>query len=158
MLPLPAVQYLHLVFAFVYAASLMASHWNVLAARRATSWAERAPLYELNRRLSVMFALPSLIGAGIVGNLLAMMLGLRMGESRTFQVATGLWLVLLVLALAFEMPLSARLATQSRAAAGAEGGERADWNSSLGRWRIGNALQLVVFLVLLAVMVQPWKS
>ena len=120
-------------------------------------WAERAPLYELNRRLSVMFALPSLIGSGIVGNLLAMQFGMRMGQSRMLQVATGLWLVLLILALAIEVPLSARLATQSRAAAGGSGGEPADWNSSLGRWRLGNALQLLVFLVLLVFMVQPWR-
>jgi hypothetical protein len=115
-------------------------------------------LFELNRRLSLVFSLPALIGSGIVGNVLAMQLGFRMSENRGMQVVTGLWLALLVLVLAIDVPITARLATQARAAAGAaNGGEPADWNASLGRWRLGNALQLLVFLVLLWFMVAGWR-
>lgn len=156
MLARNVAEYLHLLFAFVYVAALMASHWNTLAARRTTNWAERGVLFELNRRLSLVFSLPALIGSGIVGNVLAMQLGFRMSESRGLQVSTALWLVLLVLVLAIDMPISSRLATLSRGA-GAGGGEPAEWGASLGRWRLGNGLQLLVFVVLLWFMVAGWK-
>ncbi len=159
MLPHHVAEYLHLLFAFVYVAALLASHWNTLAARRTTSWAGRGGFFELNRRLSLVFSLPALIGTGIVGNVLAMQLGYRMSENRGLQIVTGLWLVLLVLVLAIDVPLSSRLALQSRAAAGAtNGGEPVDWNASLGRWRLGNGLQLVVFVTLLWFMVTTWKG
>ena len=159
MLPRTVAEYLHILFGFVYVAALLASHWNTLAARRTKNWAERGAFFELNRRLSLVFSLPSLIGTGIVGNLLAMQLGYRMGENRSLQIVTGLWLVLLVLVLAIDIPLSSRLAMQSRAAAGAtNGGEPVDWNASLGRWRLGNGLQLVVFVTLLWFMVTTWKG
>ena len=158
MSPKQVAEYLHLLFAFVYVAALMASHWNTLAARRSASWAERGVLFELNRRLSLVFSLPALIGSGIVGNVLAMQLGFRMGENRGLQISTGLWLVLLVLVLAIDIPISSRLANQSRAAAGsANGGEPAGWSASLSRWRLGNGLQLLVFVVLLWFMVTAWK-
>jgi len=158
MFPLPIVEYLHLLCAFVYVAALMAGHWNVLAARRAPTWAERAPLFELNRRVALMFSLPALILTGIIGNLLAMEMGLSMGHARPLQIVTALWVILLALALALDVPLAARLATQARAAAGANRGEPVEWDASLGRWRLGNALQLLVFFVLLWFMVQAWKA
>jgi hypothetical protein len=158
-LPRHAAEYLHLLLAFVYVAALMASHWNTLAARRTASWAERGGFFELNRRLSLVFSLPALIGTGIVGNVLAMQLGYRMSENRSLQIVTGLWLVLLVLVLAIDVPISSRLAMQARAAAGApNGGMPVDWSASLTRWRLGNALQLVVFVVLLWFMITTWKS
>ena len=158
MLPLHVAEYLHLLFAFVYVAALFASHWNTLAARRTTNWAERGVLFELNRRLALMFALPSLIGTGIVGNVLAMMMGFRMSDTRSLQIVTGLWLVLLVLVLAIDVPMSSRLASQSRAAANANGGTPVGWNSSVGRWRAGNGVQLVVWIVLMWFMVAGWKA
>ena len=159
MLPRTIAEYLHLLFAFIYVAALFASHWNTLAARRTKSWAERGGLFELNRRLSLVFSLPSLIGTGVVGNLLAMQLGFRMSENRSLQIVTGLWLVLVVLVLAIDVPISARLASQARAAAGAaNGGEPVDWSASLGRWRLGNGLQLAVFAALLWFMVSTWKA
>ena len=50
-MPLPIVEYLHVLFGFTYVAALMAAHWNALAARRTTNWNERAALFDLNRRL-----------------------------------------------------------------------------------------------------------
>lgn len=125
-------------------------------ARRA--WLERAAHFDLNRRLSLMFALPALIGLGMLGQVLAMQSGYHMATTRSFQLANGLWVVALVMLLAVDMPLSARLAGQSRAAAGSDtGGEPVGWIGALGRWRIGNAVQLAVFLLTLWVMVSPWK-
>lgn len=158
MLPLYPVKYLHVLFAFVYVAALMAAHWNALAARRAASWSERAVLFELNRRLSMMFALPALIGLGMVGQMLAMQLGYRMASERSFQVANGLWVISLLLLVALDMPLTGRLAAQARSAAnGNATGEPVGYTGVLDRWRIGNAVQLLVYLVTLWVMVSPWK-
>ncbi len=154
---LPVVEYLHVLFGFTYVAALMAMHWNTLAARRTANWNERAALFELNRRLGMMFALGSLAAVGVVGQLLAMELGYRMAETRSFQVANALWLVNLIVLLAVDLPQSARLAAQARAAAnGGATNEPVGWTGTLDRWRIGNGVQLLVFLVLLWVMVSPW--
>jgi hypothetical protein len=158
MLALPVIEYLHALFAFVFVGAVLAAHWNTLAARRSSNWAERAALLELNRRLAIVFSLPSLIGSGIVGNLLAMQLGFRMGASRPLQIVTGLWLLMLIVSLAIDVPLSARLATLARAAAKESGGGvPAEWAGAMGRWRAGNGVQLLLFLVTLWFMVAAWK-
>ena len=154
---LPVVEYLHVLFGFTYVSALMAMHWNTLAARRTTHWGERAALFELNRRLGMVFALGALVGAGVVGQLLAMQLGYRMAETRSFQLGNALWLVNLLVLLAVDLPQSSRLAAQARAAAnGGATAEPVGWTGTLDRWRIGNGVQLLVFLVLLWVMVAPW--
>lgn len=156
-MPLPLVEYLHVLFGFTYVAGLMSAHWNMLAARKTTSWAERALLFEQNRKLSLVFCFGALLGAGILGQLLAMQLGYKMSETRPFQIANALWLVNVLLLLVFDLPLSSRLAAQARSAAnGAATGEPVGWTGALDRWRIGNAVQLLVFLVLLWFMVAPW--
>lgn len=155
----PVVEYLHVLFAFTYVGALMASHWNTLAARRTTNWAERAALYEQNRRTGMIFGLGALLGAGVVGQLLAMQLGYRMGDTRSFQIANALWLVNVLLLLVFDLPQTARLAAQSRAAASSNtAGEPVGYTGTLDRWRIGNGVQLLVFLVLLWFMVSPWHN
>ena len=157
MAPLSILKYAHELFAFFYVAALLAAHWNVLAVRRTKEWGERAVLLEQNQRLSVFFSLGPLIGTGIVGNLLAAQSGYRMAETRSLQVATALWLVLVILGAAIEIPTSARLAALARSASKGPGAEPVGWNSSLTRWRIGNALQLAVFLGLLWIMIAPWR-
>lgn len=157
-MPLVLVEYLHILLAFVFVASTLASNWNVLAARRAASWAERASHLELNRRLALIFGLPALIGTGILGNLYAAQLGYRMSESRPLQLVTALWLLSLIVSVVFGVRVSARLAVQARAATGGNGGEPVDWAAGLARWRVGNAVQLLLFLILLWFMVTPWKA
>jgi hypothetical protein len=70
MLPLALVEYLHILLAFVFVAATLASHWNVLAARRTTSWAERAagrlgrqpgPLAGRQRRATPVVPDPALV-------------------------------------------------------------------------------------------------
>ena len=158
-MPLPIVEYLHLLLAFVFVAAVMAAHWNTIAARRTASWAERAVLFELNRRLSVVFSLPALIGTGVAGNVLAMMLGYRMSDTRLLQVVTALWLLIVIVALALDVPLSARLATLARTAANAgTSAEPVEWAGALRRWRTGSLVQLVLFLALLWFMVAAWRQ
>ncbi|MBI5170153.1 MAG: hypothetical protein HZA61_11735 [Candidatus Eisenbacteria bacterium] len=158
-MPLPIVEYLHVLFGFTYVAALMAAHWNALAARRTTNWNERAALFELNRRLGITFALGALIGAGVLGQMLGMSLGYKMADTRSFQIANALWLVNLLALLAVDLPQGSRLAAQARAAANSGAtNEPVGYTGALDRWRIGNAVQLLVFLVLLWFMVAPWHK
>ena len=155
------IRYLHLLFAFTWFASLFATHWNVLQARRAKEWSVRATLFAVNRGLSAMIALPSLLGVGLVGNLFAMQLGYHMKDTPLFIVANGLWAVLVVVTLAMEMPASCALGALAHAAADAAArggqGEPAGWTRELGRWRMANGIQLLLYIVLLAIMVSPWS-
>lgn len=152
------VKYAHLLLSFVFVAAVFATHWNALAARRTKDWAARAALFELNKRISLMFGLAALIGLGLVGNILAMQLGYSMKTTTVFRIVNGLWLGSLMIALAVDLPLSMKLAALARSAAnGPNGSDPVDWNSSLARWRMGNIAQLGLFLVMLYYMVGPWS-
>jgi uncharacterized membrane protein len=155
-----AIRYLHLLFAFAWFAAVFAAHWNTLQARRAKDWSARATLYAINRGLSAMIALPSLLGVGLVGNMLAMQLGYRMKGTPLLMVVNALWLGLVAVTLALEMPAAGALGALSHASADAAArggqGEPAGWTRELRRWRLANALQLLLYVVLLALMVSPW--
>jgi len=95
-----AIRYLHLLFAFAWFAAVFAAHWNTLQARRAKEWSARATLFGINRGLSAMIALPSLIGVGLVGNMFALQIGYRMKDTPLLVVANGIQLLLYVVLLA----------------------------------------------------------
>ena len=153
-------RYLHILFAFVWFAAVFAAHWNTLQARRAKEWSVRATLFAINRGLSTMVGLPALIGVGLVGNLTAMEMGYRVKETPIMMAVNVLWLVLLVVTLALEMPAAGALGALAHASADAAArggqGEPAGWGRELGRWRMANGIQLLLYLVLLALMVAPW--
>ena len=152
-----AFRFLHVLFAFTWFAAVFAAHWNTLQARRSKDWTQRATLFAVNRGLSTMIALPSLLGVGIVGNLLGVQLGYRMKDNPLFMAANGLWLVLVLVTLALEMPATGALSRASADAVASGGpGEPAGWTRALGRWRLANLVQLLLFVVLLAMMVAPW--
>lgn len=159
---LVAIRYLHLLFAFAWFAAVFAAHWNTLQARRAKEWSARATLFGINRGLSTMVALPSLLGLGLIGNMLAMQLGYRMKDTPLFMVANGLWAGLVLVTLAMEMPASGALGALAHAAADAAArggqGEPAGWTRELGRWRMANGIQLLLYIVLLALMVSSWVA
>lgn len=154
------VRYLHILFAFAWFAAVFAAHWNTLQARRAKDWSVRATLFAVNRGLSTMVGLPALIGVGLLGNFTAMQMGYRMKDTPLMMAANGLWLVLLVVTLALEMPATGALGALAHASADAAArggeGEPAGWGRELGRWRTANGIQLLLYLVLLALMVAPW--
>jgi uncharacterized membrane protein len=156
------LRYLHVLFAFVWFAAVFAAHWNTLHARRSSDWAKRATLFDLNRGLSAMVALPALLGLGLVGNVFAMQLGYRMGTTPLFMVANGLWVALLLVTLAMELPAAGALGALSHAAADAAArggqGEPAGWTREVNRWRIANLVQILLYMVLLALMVAPWGT
>ncbi|HXJ69661.1 MAG TPA: hypothetical protein VNM39_12195 [Verrucomicrobiae bacterium] len=157
---LTLLHYLHVLFAFAWFGAVFAEHWNTLQARRSKEWARRAILFDLNRGLAAMVALPALLGVGFLGNVFAMQLGFRMLHTPLFMVVDVLWLVLVVVTLAMEMPATGALGALAHAAADAAArggeGEPAGWGRELGRWRAANGLQLLLYAVLLALMITPW--
>ncbi len=161
--PLVLIRYVHLLSAFIFVSALMAAHWNVIAARRDADWRARAALFELNQRIGRYFALAPLLALGIAGNLLAIQLGYRMADTPTFRIVNGLWMLQLVLLVAVEISSAGKLAALSRAAANAtsrddsNSADPVEWRPLLGRWRLGNAAQLVLFVVLLYFMARPWS-
>jgi len=156
-------RYFHLIMAFTFVASLLATQWNVLAARRSPEWPVRAALFELVLRISRLFGLPALIALGVIGNVLGMQLGYRMADTPTFRIVNGLWVLQVLLYLVVDLSAAGRLAALSRAAANGasrsegNGGDPVDWKTQLGRWRAGNAVQSVLFFVLLYFMARPWR-
>ena len=159
---LHAFRYLHVLFAFTWFAAVFAAHWNTLQARRAKQWSARATLFAVNRGLSTMIALPTVLGVGLVGNFFAMQSGYSMKGTPVFMAANGLWGVLVLVTLFMEMPASGALGALAHAAADAEArggsGEPAGWARELGRWRMANGIQLLLYIVLLALMVAPWSA
>lgn len=150
------LEYLHLVTAFVFSAAVIGAHANTLAARRTSSWAERAALFESNLRLAMIFELAGLLAAGMAGNVLAMKLGYRMADTPLFRVANGLWLLALVVAVGVERPAAAKLAALARGAV-STGAEPGAFKATLRRWRLANGIVLALFLTLLYFMVSPWR-
>src|SRR5262245_56011294 len=152
--------YLHVLFAFAWFAAVFAAHWNTMQVRRTSNWDTRSTLLGINRGLSVMVALPGLLGVGVLGNLFAMQLGYRMAHTPLFMVVNALWVVLVVVTLAMEMPASGALGALAHAAADAaargDHNEPAGWGRELSRWRTANAVQLLLYAVLLALMIVPW--
>jgi uncharacterized membrane protein len=152
--------YLHLLFAFTWFAAIFGAHWNTMQAKRTEDWAARATLFGVNRTLSAMIALPMLLGTGIVGNLYAMQLGYKMKDTPMFMAANGLWALLVLLTLVIEIPASGALGALAHASADAAKrggtGQPAGWSKELGRWRMANMVQLLLFIVLLALMIAPW--
>jgi uncharacterized membrane protein len=156
------LRYLHMLFAFAWFAAVFAARWNTLQAHRSSDWARRATLFDVNRGLSAIVALPALLGLGIVGNFLAMQIGYRMASTPLFVVVNVLWVALLVVTLALEMPAAGALGALSHAAAEAQSrggqGEPAGWTRELLRWRAANLIQLLLYVLLLALMVAPWGT
>ena len=149
-------QLLHLVFAFSYVGSLTLAEWNSRGARKTTSWPERARLFEIIHVSSRIAGAGALFVTGLLGHASAIASGYRMGEDRWMIVVTVVWLVALAGMLLLNLPLSARLAAIARGAA--DGGASDGWASALARWRFANMLQSALYLVMLGLMVFPWKS
>lgn len=159
---LVAIRFLHVLLAFAWFAAVFAAHWNTMQARKATDWAVRSTLFAMNRGLSTMIALPALLGVGLVGNFFGMQMGYRMKDTWQFMAANGLWVALVLVTLTIEMPATGALGALAHAAADAAKrggeGEPAGWQKELARWRMANGVQLLLYIVLLALMVAPWGT
>lgn len=152
MIPTGFWRFLHLLFAFSYVGALVLAEWNGRIARGTSSWEGRALLFGVCRRAAGFVAAPGLLLTGVMGNLLAIPLDYRMATDRWMHVANGLWLASVVVLFALSLPLSGKLERIAAAGGGPE------WNATLSRWRLGNALLSLLFVALLGVMVFRWKS
>ena len=146
-------KFLHILFSVSFAASAIGSHWNAQLLRRASDWSARVALLEAIHRNGLMYGLGSLLALGVTGNLAAMAIGYRMSGGWMRSV-NGLWLLLLLALIAVEIPAAARALAEARR--GAEAGAAPAYASALGRWRVSNAVQLVLVLAFLALMVFRW--
>jgi hypothetical protein len=142
---------LHLFFAFTFVGSLVVAEWVGGAARRATEWRDRALLFAIIARSTPWAGLMPLVLLGVFGNLVAVGSGLSMADP-WLQFVNGAWLVMAALLFAISMPNSARLARLSRAAM--EGGSSEGFESALSRWRLGNMILSILYVVMLVMMVR----
>ena len=152
----PLWQWLHLVFAISWIASLVVAEWNGRTARATTDWSQRALLFQIVHRSTRTAGAGSLFLAGLLGQVSAMTIGYHMATDRWMWWATGLWLAALFGMFLLNVPLSQRLANLARLAAA--GGSSAGYDSALARWRFANVLQSVMYLGILALMVLRWRS
>src|SRR5262245_21889374 len=143
------LHYLHVLFSFAWFAAVFAAHWNTLQARRAKDWATRKTLFDVNRGLSTMVSVPARLAVGLAGKMCAVQVGYKMATTPLLMVVDGLWVVLVVVALAMEMPATGALGALAHAAADAAArggqGEPAGWGHELARWRTANAVQLLLY-------------
>jgi hypothetical protein len=147
---------LHLFFAFGFVGTLVLADWNSRAARATADWGRRALLFEIVGRAARLAGAGTLILTGLVGNLLATRVGYRMSSDAWLRWANGLWLAAVLAQFAICLPAVRRIEEIARSAAG--GGDGAGWDSSLKRWRLGNALLSVLYLGLLGFMVFRWRG
>jgi uncharacterized membrane protein len=142
--------FLHLFFAFSFVGALVVADWNGRAARLTPDWAQRALLWDIIRRSTLLAGLGAFVLLGIFGNLLAHSGGISMA-SHWMMAVNGLWVVGGLVLLFACLPAARRLAAGAAAAAG--GGEAPEYDAVLKVWRLGNVALSLLYLALLALMV-----
>jgi hypothetical protein len=149
-------KFLHVLFSVSFAASVIGAHWNALLIRRTADWNRRVALLEANHRTTLLFGLSSLLILGVLGNVTAIGLGYHMGTDRWLRWVNGLWVLTVLLLIAVEIPTTARVLAEARR--GAESGAAPAYAGALARWRMSNAVLLLLTVGLLALMVFIWKD
>jgi len=143
-------RFLHLLFAFSFVGALTIAEWNGRAARATADWGRRAALWGVVRTTTQMMGLGALVLLGILGNLLAVTLGLSMG-GLWMRAANGLWLLGILLHLFLVLPAARRLVAAGEA--GSAGTPDPGYGAALTSWRIANVLLGIFYLLMLALMV-----
>ncbi len=159
-------RFLHLLFGFSFVGALILAEWNGRAARTTTDWSRRAALWGVVRATTQVLGLGALLLLGIIGNLLAVAMGLPLAGA-WMRMVNGLWLVGLLLYLLVALPVSRQLVSTCEAAArepadvpgsgaaesGAGRSAASGYPAALARWRTANILLSIFFVVMLALMV-----
>lgn len=130
--------------------SLVVADWNGRAARLSTDWAQRALLWDIVRRSSLVAGLGSLVLLGVFGNLSASAAGLPMSGAWMMGV-NGLWVAGLLVTAAALLPSARKLTALAATTAG--GGSAPDYDRVLRVWRLANLAQSLFYLAMLALMV-----
>lgn len=142
---------LHHFFTFGFVGTLVVAEWNGRASRATTDWGQRAMLFQTIHLSTRVAGIGSLVLLGVFGHLLAVSAGYRMGTDAWLRSVTGIWMAAIVVMAFVVMPAAARLAAITAAAAA--GGDPAGYDTTRGRWRLGNVLLSLLYLTLLALMV-----
>lgn len=142
--------FLHLLFAFSFVGTLTIAEWNGRATRATDDWGRRAALWGVVGATMQVLGLGALVLLGILGNLLAVALGLPMG-GMWMRAANGLWLIGIGVHLFVALPAARRLVAACEAAAGGKPG--GTYTATLARWRVANVLLSVFYVLMLTLMV-----
>ena len=146
-------RFLHLLFAFSFVGAVTLAEWNGRQARATSDWSRRAALWSVVRHTTRVLGLGGLVLLGLLGNLLAVALGLPMG-GLWMGLVNGLWLIGVALYLFVALPTVGRLAALSdRAAADPVAGTPAGYDATLTRWRLAYVLLGIFYVAMLALMV-----
>jgi hypothetical protein len=148
------LRFLHLLAALGFVAAQVTGDFISRALRKYPDWKARAALLDLQTRAAWSAGLGGLLLLGAFGNLLAMGLGHRMAESRWLQVSNALFLVTLLVLVAWTLPALRRLRLAARRAA-EDGQAPPDFDRLRARWQAGHMALDVLYLVTLAWMV--WR-
>ncbi len=146
-------RFLHLLFAFSFVGAVTIAEWNGRQARATPDWGRRAALWGVVRHTTLVLGLGGLVLLGLVGNLLAVAMGLSMG-GRWMGIVNGLWLVGVALYLFVALPTIRTLAALAdKAAAGSAEGVPEGYAATLVRWRLAYVLLGIFYVAMLALMV-----
>jgi uncharacterized membrane protein len=148
-------RFLHLLSAFSFVGAITIAEWNGRQARATADWGRRAALWGVVRLTTRVLGFGALVLLGLLGNLLAVGLGLPLG-GRWMGLANGLWLVGLLLYLFVALPTVGRLVTLSEKAATPDppaGGPPQGYDAALGIWRMAYVLLGTFYVLMLALMV-----
>ncbi len=146
---------LHLYFAFSFVGSLVVAEWVGGVARRAPEWRDRALLFGILERSTRWAGLLPLVLLGVLGNLVATRIGLRMAVDPWLRLVNGAWLLMFILIAAVALPSLRRLATLSRDAA--PGAAPAGYDAALRNWRLSNLALTLLYVLQLVLMVTQAK-
>jgi hypothetical protein len=143
-------RFVHLLFAFSFVGALTIAEWNGRAARATGDWNRRAALWGVVLGTMQVLGLGALVLLGILGNLLAVALGLPMG-GLWMRAVNGFWLAGILVHLFVALPAARRLVAACQPAEGGSPG--AGYAPALARWRLANVLLSVFYVLMLALMV-----
>ena len=143
-------RFVHLLFAFSFVGALTIAEWNGRAARATGDWGRRAALWGVVRSTLQMLGLGALVLLGILGNLLAVAMGLPMG-GLWMRVVNGFWMIGILIHLFVALPAAGRLVAACGTATGGTPGQ--GYAAALTRWRVANVLLSLFYVLMLALMV-----
>ncbi len=146
-------RFLHLLFAFSFVGAITIAEWNGRQARTTSDWDRRVALWGVVRQTTRVLGLGALVLLGLLGNLLAVALGLPMG-GRWMGLVNGLWLIGVALYLFVALPTVGQLVTLSeKALAAPADGTPPGYDATLARWRMAYVLLGIFYVAMLALMV-----
>ena len=146
-------RFLHLLSAFSFVGAITIAEWNGRQARATSDWSRRAALWGVVRHTTRVLGLGGLVLLGLLGNLLAVALGLPM-SGMWMGLVNGLWLVGVALYLFVALPTIRDLeALSDKAAAASVEGTPERYDATLIRWRLAYVMLGIFYVVMLALMV-----